>query len=371
MGLIKQRESEIKIICQLDPLQIDEEIQLIPQYNKTKNIGALKKLLGNMLPNLEAASQYTYAEAAAAIRDIGILLGSLKRHGLEPVEVVPEIKEILFLLGDQLDMPPRDTVITYTIWNPTDSRERNFTHFPDERNLKKNVRQAMVPLEAAIYNLVELHKVSPNSPDYSQICHETIANFKPMIEGIVKAKREVSPKVFALELRHYYDEISLGGKSYLGPGAVEMPLFVFEHLLWSSDNTDSKYKIFKEGYLPYIFPNLREIYAQYENKASLITKMRLGMHSSQENPEQTLHSAHSLLKLCMQIRSFRLPHTALAGDAYEAGLAQRDRGSGGYSVESLVHIDQIMHQTVQELKASVEANVEKKQTEASKAQNVS
>lgn len=349
------RNKDNQQICSLDPLKVDAQICLVPFYNKNKETQLLIQLLSNMVSKPLDVLNFNYFEAAAAMRDVGILLGSIKRHGLEPAEVVPQTEKILFLLSEKLNLPPRDTLISYTIWNPSDKRERTYTDFADESNLIKSVRTPMGPLENAIYDLVALHHKSPYSSDFSDLCEKAMIGFRPMIDGIVHAKRNVSPKVFALELRHYYDAISLRGKKYLGPGAVEMPLFVFEHLLWSCDNTDSKYKRFKEGYIPYIFPELRKIYDNFENEKSLISKMRSEISKEQPFNESLFKSARTLLKLCSMVRSFRLPHKKLAASAYGNDLAQRDHGSGGYSMDTLEHIDQVMCQSVKEMKASFES----------------
>ncbi|WSM18722.1 DUF1864 family protein (plasmid) [Streptomyces sp. NBC_01717] len=56
-----------------------------------------------------------------------LLVGSVKRHGVEPVDAVPELEAPLLEFGARTSMIPRDTVHHYIGWNPTGSRERMYT----------------------------------------------------------------------------------------------------------------------------------------------------------------------------------------------------------------------------------------------------
>ncbi len=71
---------------------------------------------------------------------------------------------------------------------------------------------------------------------------------------VVYARGNVSTLYFAQARRLYYEPMRLNGHTYLWPGAVEMPVFVFDHLFWSFDCTDAEYTSFKKGHLPYVRP---------------------------------------------------------------------------------------------------------------------
>ncbi|MFW8188674.1 monodechloroaminopyrrolnitrin synthase PrnB family protein, partial [Klebsiella pneumoniae] len=84
--------------------------------------------------------------------------------------------------------------------------------------------------------------------------------------------RFISPQVFYDELRPFYEPIRVWGQNYLGPGAVEMPLFVLDHVLWGSQSDHPAYQEFKETYLPYVLPAYRAVYARFAGKPSLVDR---------------------------------------------------------------------------------------------------
>jgi hypothetical protein len=165
-----------------------------------------------------------------------------------------------------------------------------------------------------------------------------------MVDGIVHAKKNVSTQYFSQELRLYFDPIILNDKIYLGPGAVEMPVFVFDHLLWGSDCPDKHYHEFKYTYLPYIQSSMREVFNVFEGKSSLITQVCRSLDADFNYSESMIRSAKALLLIGTRIKSFRMPHKKMADEAYShQGEEKREKGSGGYSTEILSHI---IHLTV-------------------------
>src|SRR5690606_36101278 len=244
----------------LDPLSADNKLTLLPELNKSRDIKGLVQMLSDLVPSVAEASQSDYFQAAASIRDIGMVLGSLKRHGTEPEHMVEDLDTILRILGEKTDLPPRDTLIHYTVWNPDGDRLRTYTGTDDEKHLIESVKIAMAPLVQAIKDLRDLYFLSPSSEAFPQLCEKVRENLEKMVKAIVHAKKNVSTYYFATELRLYFDPITLGGKEYLGPGAVEMPLFVFDHLLWGADVFDDEYVQFRNTYLPYVLPEMRVIF---------------------------------------------------------------------------------------------------------------
>ncbi len=338
-------------IASADPLGFDHQLQQLHLLNKQANIKGLVGLLNNLLPHPVTLMDFDYQDAAAAMRDLGMLMGSLKRHGIEPVEAVPELDYVLDILSAKTSLPPRDTLLHYTIWNPDQPRLRTYTGTPDEEQLIHSVKLAMNPLVNAIYHLANLYFIPLEHPDFLDECTKAATNFEAMVSGVVNAKKNVSPHYFAHELRFYYDPIQLYGKQYLGPGAVEMPVFVFDHILWSSDCEDSTYNQFKTSYLPYILPQLREVYYQFCDKSSLITNVcdELRRHPAQS--QEKVMAVHALVKLCNLLKSFRMPHKKIADEAYSyAKEGHRKKGSGGYAPEILAHILELNLKQINKLK---------------------
>ncbi|GAL82952.1 sensor signal transduction histidine kinase [Sporocytophaga myxococcoides] len=339
-------------IDKLDPIQIDRLIPFIHKLNREKNVQALAEILYKHLPYPERLERFTYNESIACMRDIGIFLGSLKKHGTEPVEVIPELDYVLDVLSDKTNLPPRDTLFHYTIWNPSGLRVRTYTGLSDEIHLIESVKMSMFPLVDAIYNLIELHQTPLNSPAFEEICNIAEENLSGMINGIVYAKRNVSPAVFANELRFYFDPISLYRREFIGPGAVEMPLFVFDHLLWSSETNDEEYVKFKITYLPFNQPDIRDIYYNYDNQPSLATKVIEALKKNPGYCQQTAKSARALLSLCNRLKSFRMPHKKLAEESY-AQQKERSHGSGGYSTDILSHIISLNLKTIADIEQAI------------------
>jgi monodechloroaminopyrrolnitrin synthase len=330
--------SQTEVIVQLDPLHFDEKIVTLHSLNQKRMTKEIVQMMYDLLPLPDALEQFTYEEAIATMRDLGIFIGILKRHGIEPVEVVPELEYVLLVLMVKSDLPPRDTLLHYTSWNPTDHRIRTYTGSKDERSLIESVKIAMPDLLEAIVEMEKLHAVDLTHPIFPMMCQNIQEKISAMVQGIVHAKRNVSPAVFANELRFYYDPIKVDyGKDYIGPGAVEMPMFVFDHLLWSCDTNDETYATFKEGYLLYNLGFINDIYWNFKGKPSLVS---IVVEKLRNSPSQGLiRSAHQLQQLGNILKSFRMPHKKLAQDAYaHSEEHNRSKGSGGYSTHILDRI---------------------------------
>jgi hypothetical protein len=325
-------------ILDLDPLSFDERIAQLHALNKSKDVKGIVQLLYKHLPMPDALDQYDYDQAIAAMRDLGFFIGILKRHGIEPVEAVPELEYVLLVLMVKTNLPPRDTLIHYTVWNPRGKRMRTYTGLEDEVCLIESVKMAYPSLMEAIAILNAMHETDLCGHDFEEKCLFVRDLMVGMVKGVVHAKKNVSPSVFANELRFYFDPIKVDyNREYIGPGAVEMPMFVFDHLLWSCDCREQAYTDFKEGYLAYNLPIIREIYRRYDFMPSLVT--RVATNLQQDPSPARLSAAKTVLELCTVLKSFRMPHKKMAEEAYAQGEDHhRDHGSGGYSVNILHQI---------------------------------
>lgn len=325
-------------ITRLDPLRFDRSIATLHDLNRKHDVKAIVQMLYGHLPVPHTLDTYSYEESIAAMRDLGIFIGILKKLGVEPVDAIPELEYVLLVLHVKTSLPPRDTLIHYTMWNPSDHRCRSYTGLRDEIQLIESVKVAYPSLLKSIVILDALHEMDFESPEFSERCDEAQALMNAMVQGIVHAKRNVSPQVFANELRFYFDPIKVDyNKEYLGPGAVEMPMFVFDHLLWSSDVADETYVKFKEGYLEYNLGWVGEIYRRHNQHSPLVEKMRSKIDG--QPSDQLLKSAASLLDLFTVLKSFRMPHKKVAKESYDQkGDKHKQNGSGGYAVSILDHI---------------------------------
>ncbi|MEP2772817.1 MAG: monodechloroaminopyrrolnitrin synthase PrnB family protein [Fulvivirga sp.] len=354
-GQLKRQHLEDLKIANADPLGVDEIIQWVPKLNQGNNVGQLIRDLYRSLPVPKKLAKFNYYESQAAMRDIGIYLGSIRKYGLEPVSEVPELDFVLGELSEKTDMPPRDTLLHYTIWNPAGRRLRTYTKYEEERELINSVKISFNPLMEAIHRLIDLYWTSPYSSDFVFLCKELETVFKNVIAGIVHAKRTVPPELFANELRFYFEPISIYNQDLIGPGAVEMPLFVYDYILWGADVKNDKYQIFAKTYLKFNLPQTRDIFYNFAEKNSLVSNMVLELNKPDLNPT-VLASAKALISLCNQEKSFRIPHKRLAEQSYkhQKGPEAKEVGSGGYSTSILNDILTVNIQQIDRLKRSVD-----------------
>src|SRR5688500_7170687 len=98
-------------ILSLDPLRFDEKIQLLHLLIRSGDTKEIIQLLYRSLPMPDQLHSYPYDESIAAMRDPGTVIGILKKNGIEPVEVVPELEYVLLVLMVKTDLPPRDTLL--------------------------------------------------------------------------------------------------------------------------------------------------------------------------------------------------------------------------------------------------------------------
>ncbi|WP_437595938.1 monodechloroaminopyrrolnitrin synthase PrnB family protein [Sorangium sp. So ce590] len=319
-------------IAARNPLNATATVLRLRMLNQEKDVGGILHHLRDILPRREQVKAYDFADAAAAMRDIGFFLGSLKRHGHEPVEAMPGLEPLLLDLAQATGLPPRETLLHVTVWNPPgDHVERTYTCSRDEVHLLESVRISMAALESAIHRTVVLSDVSVRSSAFAATCDDITDNLQKMVESIVYARRNISPSVFIHELRPFYDPIRVGGREYLGPGAVEMPLFLFDHILWGSRSEYQPYIDYKQTYLPYILPQLRDIYARFDGRAPLLDRVLEEASAAGAESDIVRNGLRSLDKIFDLLTRFRAPHLRMAEEAYRAGEEVHVVGSGGYA----------------------------------------
>ena len=323
-------------VAACDPLQARSLVLQLPGLNRKKDVHGIVGLLRELLPARGVSSGWGFVEAAAAMRDIGFFLGSLKRHGLEPADAVPGLEPVLLDLARETDLPPRETLLHVTVWNPAAAdAQRSYTGLRDEAHLLESVRISMAALEAAIALTVELTDVPLRSPAFAQGCNALADYLQKMVDSIVYAYRFISVQVFYDELRPFYEPIRFDGQNYLGPGAVEMPLFVLEHVLWGAQSDHQGYREFKETYLPYVLPAFRAIYARFAGRPALVDRVLGEAQAARARGEPVQAGLAALDRVFEVLLRFRAPHGKLAERAYEVGRSGPTIGSGGYAPSML------------------------------------
>lgn len=111
-----------RTVGDLDPLRADAICAAIPAMNAQADVSALECALRSLIPTEARIGEFSIPECLAAMRDLGLCLGSLKRHGVEPIAAVPQVEAPLVRLSRRTEMVPRDTVYHYGPWNPAGRR---------------------------------------------------------------------------------------------------------------------------------------------------------------------------------------------------------------------------------------------------------
>ncbi len=321
-----------------DPLRALPTLRQIPELNERQDLPGLLRLLQGLLPSMDVVRGWDAFDAAAAMRDLGFLVGSIRRHAREPAEALPALEPVMLELSRLTDLPPSVNLLHVTVWNPRGSAlERRFTRVDAESHLFESVRLSMAALEAAVHRTLELYEEPLDSPAFVPMADDVAHLLRKMVDAVVYAFRNIPPRIFAAELRPYFEPVRFAGKEWLGPGAVEMPLFVLEHALWSSSTTHRGCIEFKETYVPYILPQLRPLYHRFTGRPSLLDRAEAEARARTPTAS-VLAGLKALDRIFEVLLRFRAPHVRLAEQAYVPENEAHSVGSGGYAPTMLVEL---------------------------------
>ncbi|MFI1394835.1 monodechloroaminopyrrolnitrin synthase PrnB family protein [Streptomyces sp. NPDC020681] len=320
-----------------DPLGADAVLAAVPAMNADADVAALTVALRTLVPEPDLVAALSVTDALAAMRDLGILLGSLKRHGIQPVAAVPEILPVLEELGRRTDMVPRDTVHHYTTWNPLGRRQRMYTGDTMEANLQDAVRMVFPSLVASLDTCAELARLEPYEPGFALALDRTAQHVQSMVDSIDFTVENVSPVFFAQQMRSYFEEIDVAGVDYLGPAAAQVPLWLVDLTLWQSDRSNPAYDAFLEDSVQYSLPSWRDHFAAHRGGTSAVSKLSaaISWEAADRLPPQLAASAASLAHVLRILKTFRARHITIARKAYSEEVRQYEMGSGGAPIALL------------------------------------
>ncbi|MFH8613696.1 monodechloroaminopyrrolnitrin synthase PrnB family protein [Streptomyces sp. NPDC017979] len=320
-----------------DPLDADELLGRLPQMNAARDVPALTRALRTLVPEPEQVARYGVPESLAAMRDLGMLLGSLKRHGVQPVAAVPRVLPVLQRLGKLTSMVPRDTVHHYTTWNPLGERQRTYTGHTMEANLQAAVRMVFPGLVASLDSCAALARLEPYDPGFAIALDRTAHHVQSMVDSIDFTVTNVSPVFFATEMRPYFEEIDVDGVDLLGPAAAQVPLWLVDLTLWQCDRSDAAYDAFLADSVRYSLPAWRDHYHAHRGATSAVSKLSAAFswEGGDRIPAQLARSAHALVRVLRILKAFRARHITIARKAYAEEVRQYDLGSGGAPIALL------------------------------------
>ncbi|WP_116198576.1 monodechloroaminopyrrolnitrin synthase PrnB family protein [Amycolatopsis circi] len=354
-SLLYGNEIQVERVCSLDPLGADARLAGLPEINSSGDVRALAALLRGLLPARETLSGFDADGCLAAMRDRGMVLGSLKRFGREPLEAVPEATPLLLELGERTDMVPRDVVHHYCVWNPTGPRERMYTGDVQERYLQESVRMVFPRLRAALELCQILREHEPHDPKFSILLDALDHEISSMVDSIDLVIEHVSPRFFARVLRPYFAEITVDGGVLLGPAAAQVPLWLVDEILWASDRGSEDYSGFMRDSVRYSLPGWRNLHGSWKDSPSLVTRL-LEAYGAAPDAERTAPalrtSAKSLAAVLRTVVVFRGRHLGIAKQAYREELRLYPVGSGGASVRLLQEIIDLTRKNAQLAKAA-------------------
>ncbi|MFD3483990.1 monodechloroaminopyrrolnitrin synthase PrnB family protein [Streptomyces sp. NPDC058665] len=336
---IEAREPRYRIagIRAADPLGADAILAAVPAMNRDADVPALTVALRTLVPGPDRTASLGVVDALAAVRDLGLLLGSLKRHGAEPLAAVPEALPALQELGRRTDMVPRDTVHHYTTWNPLGDRQRMYTGEAMEGYLQNAVRMVFPALVAALDTCSELAGLEPYDPRFAAALDRTAQHVQAMVDSIDFTVAQVTPDFFARGLRPYFEEVDIAGHDYLGPAAAQVPLWLVDVTLWQSDRSSPEYDAFLDESVRYSLPSWRAFHAAHRGSTSAVSKLSaaISWESTPRLPPGLAASAESLAGVLRILKTFRARHIGVARKAYSEDLRLYDEGSGGAPVALL------------------------------------
>ncbi|WP_310718198.1 monodechloroaminopyrrolnitrin synthase PrnB family protein [Streptomyces lydicus] len=332
----------VAAIQELDPLAADRACFLLREQNARADVPAMAAELRRLVPRLDTAEGFDPTHSVAAMRDLGMFLGSIKRHGPEPLALVPEVLPVLRVLGRHTDMVPRDIVHHYCTWNPTGGRQRMYLGDVQEAYLQASVRMVFPHLREGLELCAILSQTEVHDPKFALLTQELTDHVETMVTSIDMVVTNVTPEFFARELRAYFDEIVVGDEVLLGPAAAQVPLWLIDQAIWASDRSEPAYEEFLRDSVPYSLPRWRELYQDWTEVPSVVSRLVEAYGDDAAEAERRMPDlragAEALARLLRVIVVFRGRHLGIARKAYDADLRLFPVGSGGASVDLLKQI---------------------------------
>jgi hypothetical protein len=107
-----------------------------------------------------------------------------------------------------------------------------------ERMLIASVDVTMARLAEAGEVCRRLIRMAPDRIEFTVAMNELVVLLRCLEDSMDIVMANVTPEFFALTLRPYYEDISVGGRYYGGPAAAHVPLYLTDLALWASDHAD-------------------------------------------------------------------------------------------------------------------------------------
>jgi hypothetical protein len=333
-------------VAALDPLGADAIYQRLPEMNREADVNEIAKAVRAITPSAEAVERMSMIETCAATRDVGILLGSLRRHGVEPTEAVPEVEAPMLRMAMRTEMVPRETLFHTSVWNERGPRQRMFTGDRNEDVLLEATRMGAICVERMLLALLPVLDVPFEDPAFTTGCAAVAREAGAMVDAVDYTRNNMDPVFFARVQRPYYEPIVLGGKQYSGAAAAALSIGVVDHLLWASDCTDETYRHFQDDTVRYAKPCWRQLCQDTLGQPSVVTLLRARLlEGGRDVQPRVTEACAGVCAILRTMLKFRGRHRLLAQSAYDASVRLFELGSAGYGIDTLEHVIELTHRS--------------------------
>ena len=314
-------------VAVLDPLRADQVIAALPAANDDGDTGWMLAAISKLIEDFDTVDA---AQARAALRDLGFLAASVVRH--TPDADLSFLQPTLLRLGDIADEVPRDTVYSYTTRNPVGPRRRAFVGSPEEDLFIDSVLAATRALNVAVEHLTA-YLCRPDLDENGMLeafarVHDGVESLRQNLRSV---QREITPEYFSHQLRPYFPQLTIGGRTYMGPGGAQMPLLVLDVLLLTPTGPDE----LGEWHATYLKENL--LYLPPAHRAvcaATLDEQRQGHSELTRMVHESTAVRAEYGALLRRILRFRYPHRQVARNNM-AIRVEGSVGSGGYTVTAL------------------------------------
>jgi hypothetical protein len=322
----------------LDPLTADHVLAHLPVMNARADVPALARALTDLLPSDELLSRLDTDECVAAMRDIGMFLGSLRRHDVEPADVVAGLEPVLVELGRRTRMVPRDTVYHYTSWNPVGDRRRLYTGDAEESLLIDAPRMTLGPLADAVALCRHLSVVDIDNADTPIMLSALAVHVRSFDESMRMLRGRVTPEYFAHTMRPYFQAVRVAGQSYFGPAASHVPLFLVDLVVWAADRSAPDHTKYQQDAIPYLVPSWRPLPASWAASPSVVSRLDTALRGPAPSTAVAARR-HAAAAACADVLraliEFRGKHVVFARKAYGPSVGLYPKGAGGGTLDLL------------------------------------
>lgn len=336
----------------IDPFSMDDFFFYdLPDLNHKSDPIKIWEIAKSCIQRIDISS-LNREQSMAAIRDLGMIASSLRRHNF-PLTKTPELELALLNLSKSTKEVPADSVTSYGPRNPEGRRMRVFTSFEEERFFIASFRSGMIDLPLSIRALEINQGLSVFDAQFSENLKIAKLHFDNMVSAIIGVRRQISPSFFTSELRPYFEPKVIGGKKYLAPGGAQMPIILIDQILWGISTNDSLSKYFFENlsYQPLL---LRVRAENTRKKQVLVEKVIIAMKnvdaSTQKRDIATV-AARTLREMLLTLEKFRNIHLRIAQDNMAIRIPG-SVGSGGYDtkiLETLLSSTKVARQRIEDV----------------------